>query len=50
MFNTQTVFTEKVLRKIENMYGPNPVMKKPVKEKVKNFFRGMMGFKQKLKI
>lgn len=50
MFNTQTVFTEKVLRKIENMYGPNPVMKKPVKEKVKNFFRDMMGFKQKLKI
>lgn len=50
MFNTQTVFTEKVLRKIENIYGPNPVMKKPVKEKVKNFFRGMMGFKQKLKI
>ena len=48
MFNTQTVFTEKVLRKIENIYGPNP--KKPVKEKVKNFFRGMMGFKQKLKI
>ena len=48
MFNTQTVFTEKVLRKIENIYGPNP--EKPVKEKVKNFFRGMMGFKQKLKI
>ena len=50
MFNTKTVFTEKVLRKIENMYGPNPVMKKPMKEKVKNIFRGMMGFKQKLKI
>lgn len=50
MFNTQTVFTEKVLRKIENMYGPNPVMKKPFKEKVKNVFRGMMGYAQKLKI
>lgn len=50
MFNTQTVFTEKVLRQIENMYGPNPVMKKPFKEKVKNVFRGIMGYAQKLKL
>ena len=46
-FNTGTHFSSYIVRRMKYMYGEP---QKPLKQRVKNFFRGMMGYAQKLKI